>query len=135
MPISGMKKINCFRWGFVVVALGFIILSGCETTGSSSSTASAAANASADSGTLVIKRAANMGSGLFLNVSIDGKHVTALSKGRSYNGPLPVGSHVVSVLLVPNRLNLDPTETRITVEKGQTYTLTAVWEGEKVVLR
>jgi hypothetical protein len=129
-----MKKINCFNCCIMIIALGVTIFSGCETT-SSSGTAPVAANANADSGTLIIKRAANMGSGLFLNVSIDGKHVTALSKGRSYNGSLPVGSHVVSVLLVPNQLNLDPAERRITVEKGQTYTLTAAWEGEKVVLR
>ena len=130
-----MKKINCFNCCLMIIALGVTIFSGCETTSSSSSTASVAANANAEAGTLVIKRAANMGSGLFLNVSIDGKHVTALSKGRNYNRSLPVGSHVVSVLLVPNQLNLDPTETRVTVEKGKTYTLTAVWEGGKVALR
>ena len=76
-----------------------------------------------------------MGSSVFLNVSIDGKPVGDVSPGQTYNGSLSPGVHVVSVLLQPNELNLSPTTKRITVEKGQTYTYTAMWQGDSVVLR
>ena len=76
-----------------------------------------------------------MGSSVFLNVSIDGKPVGDVPPGQTYNGSLSPGAHVVSVLLQPNELNLSPTTKRITVEKGQTYTYTAMWQGDSVVLR
>jgi hypothetical protein len=75
-----------------------------------------------------------MGSALFLNVSIDGKHVGSFGEGQSYNGFLSEGPHLVSVVLEPNQLNLTPTQKRITVTKGHTYTFTAMWQGDSVVL-
>jgi len=130
-----MKKSNYFRCGLFILALSFTLFSGCGTSGSgASSTTAVSSVATGDSGQLVIQRAANMGSTVFLNVSIDGKHVGDVSPGQSYKGALSPGAHVVSVLLQPNGLNLPPTTKRITVEKGQTYTYTAMWEGERVVL-
>jgi hypothetical protein len=76
-----------------------------------------------------------MGAGLFLDVSIDGVSVGPLSMGETYRGSLSPGQHVVSVILRPNQLNLAPTKKTLTVVKGQTYTLTAMWQGETVVLR
>ena len=76
-----------------------------------------------------------MGSGLFLDVKIDGVRVGALSMGETYRGSLSPGQHVVSVILRPNQLNLAPTKKTLTVVKGQTYALTAMWQGETVVLR
>lgn len=131
-----MKKSNCCcSCGLLIVALGFTIFSGCETkgTGASSSTSSASTMASADSGRLVIRRIPNLG-GWILNVSIDGKQVRSVRKGQTYNDSLSAGPHVVSVLLTPNNLNLAPTEKRITVEKGQTYTFTAMWRRRVLTL-
>lgn len=131
-----MKKIIGYHCSLFIVTLGFISLSGCGTTGTgtSSSTSAASTIASADSGRLVIRRIPNIGSGLVLNVSIDGKQAGSVRKGQTYNGSLSAGPHVVSVLLTPNRLHLAPTEKRITVEKGQTYTFTAKWEGQVLAL-
>ena len=75
-----------------------------------------------------------MGTGLFLDVTIDGVRVGALAAGETYRGPLSPGQHTVSVLLRPNQLSLSPTRKSFTVAKGQTYTLTAAWHGETVVL-
>lgn len=75
-----------------------------------------------------------MGSGLFLEVSIDGARVGVLSMGQTYRGSLAPGQHVVSVLLQPNQLNLAPTKKTLTVVKGQTYMLTAMWQGQTIVL-
>src|SRR5438132_2477208 len=131
-----MKKSNYSSCALLVVALGFTIFSGCETTGggASGSTSSASTMASADSGRLVIKRVANIGSGLVLYVSIDGKQAASLSIGQTYRGSLSAGPHVVSVILEPNDLNLAPTKKRITVQKGQTYTFTATWDGNVLAL-
>lgn len=131
-----MKKSNYFSCGLLVVAFGFTIFSGCGTTGTgaSSSTSTASTMASADSGRLVIRRIPNLGSGLVLNVSIDGKQAGSVRKGQTYNGSLSAGPHVVSVLLTPNKLHLTPTEKRITVQKGQTYTFTAKWQGQALAL-
>jgi hypothetical protein len=83
---------------------------------------------------LIIQRAANMGTGLVLNISIDGKQVAALPRGQTYSGSISPGQHVVSVLLVPNQLNLPPTQKRLSVQAGQTYNFTAMWQGDRVVL-
>jgi hypothetical protein len=131
--LSGMKKIVYLSSSVIVIALSVAIFSGCGTTGSSSN-ATTTTTANANSGRLVINRAANMGSALFLNVSIDGKHVGSYGEGQSYNGFLSEGPHLVSVVLEPNQLNLTPTQKRITVTKGHTYTFTAMWQGDSVVL-
>ena len=84
---------------------------------------------------LTIRRAANLGVGLFLTVSIDGVKVADLGYGQTYDAPVSSGQHVLSVILRPNQLFLRPTQTNLTVEPGRTYVLTAMWEGEQVVLR
>jgi len=119
----------------IVIALGAAVLSGCGTiAGDSPALTVATTTATADSGTLVIKRAPNMGTGLFLDVAVDGKRVGIVRIGQRYSGPLPAGPHEISVLLCPNNLNLPPTEKKITVQPAQTYTFTACWRGETVVL-
>ena len=75
-----------------------------------------------------------MGTNLFLDVSIDGVRKGVLSEGETYKGALSPGQHVITVILQPNQLNLPPTKKTLTVAKGQTYTLTAMWQGNSVVL-
>lgn len=75
-----------------------------------------------------------MGAGLFLDVSVDGAQVGTLSMGQTYTGALSPGKHVLSVLLRPNQLDLRPTKKTLNVVKGQTYDLTAMWQGQTVVL-
>jgi len=131
-----MKKSNYCSCCLLIIALGFTIFSGCETTGTSasSSTAPASTVASAQSGLLVIRRVANIGTSLVLNVSVDGRHVGEVSEGQTYRGSLSAGPHVVSVILEPNAMHLAPTQKRITVQKGQTYTFTATWDGNVLAL-
>jgi len=135
-----MKNYKWYRCGLLIVVLAYAALSGCETssTGASStasaSTASMPASSSKNAGRLIIQRAANMGTGLVLNVSIDGKQVAALPRGQTYSGSISPGQHVVSVLLVPNQLNLPPTQKRLSVQAGQTYNFTAMWQGNRVLL-
>jgi hypothetical protein len=126
-----MKQFTRLGIALVTAALSLIVFTGCETTGTSSSNPAtgAATVGNASSGRLVINRSANMGSGLFLNVSVDGKRVGSVSPGQSYTGSISPGAHVVSVILNPNEMGLTPTKKSIAVQKGQTYTFTATWNG------
>jgi len=134
--ISRMKKFNYHSCVLVIAALACAGLSGCETSGTAApgTTASVAAPATQGGAQLVIRRAPNMGTGLFLDVTIDGARVGALSMGETYRGPLSPGQHVISVILRPNQLNLRPTKKTLTAVKGHTYDLTAMWQGQTVVL-
>jgi len=128
-----MKNHKYYGCGLLIVALAYATLSGCETSGTGAST-TAPASSTKNAGRLIIQRAANMGTGLVLNVSIDGKQVAAVPRGQTYSGSISPGQHVVSVLLVPNQLNLRPTQKRLSVQAGQTYSFTAMWQGNRVLL-
>jgi hypothetical protein len=131
-----MKTFIYYNCVLVIAALACAAFSGCETSGTAGpgATASVTAPASQDAARLVIRRAANMGTGLFLDIDIDGASVGSIGMGETYRGSLSPGQHVVSVLLRPNQLNLPRTQKTLTVVKGQTYRLTAMWQGSTVVL-
>lgn len=90
--------------------------------------------ASQGGGQLIIQRAANLGTDLSLNVWVDGKQVARLGLGQTYNGSLSPGPHVVTALVVPNRMALDPTKMSLNVVAGKTYRFTAMWQAEQLVL-
>jgi hypothetical protein len=94
-----------------------------------------AAPSSKNAGRLMIQRAANFGTDLTLNVSIDGAQVATLVEGRSYNGTVSAGQHVLTLTVDPNRGGIPSTTKRLTVQKGQTYSFTAMWSGQRLVLR
>ena len=134
--LSGMKKYSYHICGLLIVALVWFTFSGCQTstTGTSGSTASRAAP-SKNAARLTIQRAANFGTSLTLNVSIDGAQVATLVEGRSYHGTLSLGQHVISLTVTPNLGEFRGTTKRLTVQKGQTYSFTAMWRGQRLVLR
>jgi hypothetical protein len=131
-----MKKFNYHSYVLLIGALACAGLSGCETSGTAApgAPASVAAPATHGGAQLVIHRAPNMGSGLFLDVTVDGMRVGQLAEGETYRGSLSPGQHTVSVILRPNQLHLPPTKKTLTVVQGQTYRLTAAWQGQTVVL-
>ena len=135
LSLLGMKRYNCHICGLLIVALACFTFSGCQTssTGASGSTASRAAP-SKNAGRLTIQRAANFGSDLSLNILIDGAQVASLVEGRSYNGNLSPGQHVISLSVTPTR-GRPPTTKRLMVQAGQTYSFTAMWKGQRLVLR
>src|SRR5439155_22671054 len=131
-----MKKQNYLSCGLLIAALACFIFSGCQTssTGTSSSAASMAAP-SKNAARLTIQRAANFGTNLSLNISIDGAQVAGLAEGRSYNGTLSPVQHVISLTVDPNLNGTPPMTKRLTVQAGQTYSFTAMWSGQRLVLR
>ena len=89
--------------------------------------------APADAAQLTINRAPNLGE--ILVITIDGGQKSTVRVGDSFKTTLAPGSHVISALLEPNQLNLAPTKKTLEVKKDQSYTLTAAWEGDTLVLR
>ena len=125
-----MKKFEYENWVLLIVALTSTAFLTCEASGTA-----ARQQPGTNPGRLIIRRAPNLGTGLFLDVSIDGVRAGTVGYGQTYDGPLSPGRHLVSVFLRPNQLFLSPTQKTLTVESRKTYAFTAMWQGQTVVLR
>ena len=88
----------------------------------------------AEGGRLVVRRVANFGERISLSLSVDGKEVDRLIQGRTYDGRLSPGRHVISATVIPNLVYSPVWQKPITVESGQIYSFTAIWRGQKMVL-
>jgi hypothetical protein len=129
-----MKKIyRTLSCHIFIFALASIVLVACETSPAPAPVANTTQNMKGG-GRLVILRAANMGEDLTVNLKIDGKVAANIDVGGQYNARLAAGPHVLTVLATPNRDAVSPTQTRIVVKPGQTYTFTAMWRGERLKL-
>jgi hypothetical protein len=118
------------------MACTWLILVGCETNqpGTSASLPSrTTAQSSKDGGHLIVNRIANFGTDLYLDLSVDGVQTAEVREGQSYDGYLPAGRHVLSAIAVPNQ-GQSPSQTTVTIKKGETYSYTAVWQGTRLVL-
>ena len=90
---------------------------------------------SKNAGQLIIWRAANLGTRLTLNISIDGAQVASLVRGQSYKGSLSPGEHVISLTVAPRSSRFGTTTKHLTVHPGQSYGFTAMFSGRQVVLK
>ena len=88
-----------------------------------------------EGGRLIVQRAANFGTGLVAQLSIDGNLVADIPRAQHYEDFVSAGRHVLTVLGVPNTEFRRPTSIGLTVQSGHTYIFTAVWESDRVVLR
>ena len=111
----------------VIAACACLIFAGCATN-------QATAPIPPNSGHLLINRVANFGSNLSLVVFVDGKNVGGFTEGRSYSGYLAAGQHSISVQVDPNPAGKRPGHKTLTVQAGQTYSYTAAWSGQSLVL-
>ena len=123
-----MKKC-CLITCIVSLACACLVLLGCETTQSG-----AASAPPPNSGRVLIYRVANFGEDLSLVVSVDGKDVGSFTEGRNYSGYLSAGQHQLTIRVDPNRTGTPPARKALNVQAGQTYSYTAAWSGEKLVL-
>ena len=106
---------------FVVAVISFALL------GATSSFA-------AEGGRLMVKRVANFGERVSLSLSVDGKEVARLVQGRNYDGYLTPGRHKISATVVPNLVYSPVWQKEINVQSGRTYSFTAIWQGQRMVL-
>jgi hypothetical protein len=124
-----MKKYNRTNY-LLSLASACLLLAGCATN----QTTSAMSAQSSQGGHLIVHRVANFGTDLFLTLSVDGAHIADLGEGRIYDGYLPPGRHVLSAVVNPNPSAVAPFKTTLTIQKGSTYSFTAIWRGRNMVL-
>jgi hypothetical protein len=110
------------------LACACLIAAGCTTQ------PGAATAPPPNSGQVLIYRVANFGSNLSLVVSVDGKDVGSFTEGRNYSGYLPAGQHRITARVDPNPGGKGPARKTLTVQAGQTYSYTAAWSGQNLVL-
>ena len=121
-----MKKYSSIIY-IVSLACAGLIFTGCATN-------QANAPIPPNSGRVLINRVANFGSDLSLVVFVDGKNVGGFSEGQGYSGYLPAGQHTIAVRVDPNPGGKRPGHKTVTVQAGQTYSYTAAWSGQSLVL-
>ena len=109
------------------LACAGLIFTGCATN-------QATAPIPANSGHLIVTRVANFGADLGLVLSVDGKDVGSFTEGAQYSGYLSAGQHVITARVDPNRIGTGPARKTVTVQAGQTYSYTAAWSGQRLVL-
>ena len=73
---------------------------------------------------LVIRRVANLGLNVIVQLSIDGKPAGSLGYGHTYQGTLTPGRHVLAVRATRS-LSPVPWEMALNAQSGQTYIFTA----------
>jgi hypothetical protein len=86
-------------------------------------------------GRVIVQRAPNFGSDLFIRLSVDGKRAADIPRNQHYGGVLAAGRHVLTALALPNTQSRRPTSIRVTIKSGKVYIFTATWEGDRLVLR
>ncbi len=78
---------------------------------------------------LIIHRIADLGNNLIVRLWIDDVAVASIAYGHTYEGLLPPGRHVLSVLPTPNPRWKIPWQMTLNVQNGQTYSFTAMGDG------
>src|SRR5436305_15137456 len=74
---------------------------------------------------LIVQRAPNFGSDLFIRLLIDGKRVANIPRNQHYGGFVSVGRHMVTALALPNTEARPPTAVRFGAKAGQGYIFTS----------
>jgi hypothetical protein len=95
--------------------------------------ADAAAGAASDGATLSITRSASIGSGVSVNVSVDGKQVASMGNRGHYRGTLSPGKHVLSVVPDPDT-GSGAAKVEVTAEKGKSYSFSVHSKNGKLEL-
>ena len=126
------------RNALILMTTCFLFLSGYTATEAMSSDAqsrrvaiagSAFAQPVNDPGRLIIRRIPNLGNSVIVDLYVDGVAVAAIGYGHTYEGFLPPGRHVLSVLPTPNPKWFTQPQMILNVRNGQTYSFTAVGDN------
>lgn len=84
---------------------------------------------------LIVQRAANFGTDLSIRLWIDGKKAADIPRNQHYGGVLAAGRHAVTALALPNNQSRRPTSMALRMKAGKVYIFTAMWEGDRLILR
>ncbi len=81
-----------------------------------------------DNARLVVRRAADFGTDIYLKIFVDGIPVTTLARNEGYAAIVRPGGHVLSIATGPSFSDATKsTYRRITMKRGQSYAFTALW--------
>ena len=83
---------------------------------------------------LIIRRDPGLGTYLIAHLRVDGVPVAAIGYGRTYEGFLPPGRHVLSLLPTPNPKWPTAPGMILDVRSGETYTFTAIGDSGHLIL-
>jgi hypothetical protein len=98
-------------------------------------TPSAFARPATGAARLIIRRAPDLGNVVVIHLYVDHSLVALIGYGRSYEGFLSPGRHVLSMLPTPHPKWLAPPQMTLDVRSGQTYSFTATANSGYLVLR
>jgi hypothetical protein len=82
-----------------------------------------------DDARLIIRRIPNLGNNVIVDLYVDGVAVAPIVYGQTYEGFLPTGRHVLSVVPTPSPKWSTPWQMTLDVRKGQIYSFTAMGDG------
>jgi hypothetical protein len=83
---------------------------------------------------LIVCRDPALGNFLIAHLGVDGVPVAAIAYGRTYEGFLSPGRHVLSLLPTPSPKWLTPSAMVLNVRSGETYTFTAIGDSGYLIL-
>jgi hypothetical protein len=84
---------------------------------------------------LIVRRLPDLGNYVYVDLYVDGVPVATIGYGRTYEGLLPPGRHVLSVVASPNPKWPNPWEMTLDVRSGRTYSFTAEGDSGYLILR
>jgi hypothetical protein len=83
---------------------------------------------------LIVCRDPALGNFLIAHLRVDGVPVATIPYGRTYEGFLSPGQHLLSLLPTPNPAWRTPPAMVLNVRSGQTYTFTAIGDSGYLIL-
>jgi hypothetical protein len=111
-----------------------LVLAGPGSVSGADKKAPAPAQGDRPAGRLVIVRSAALGPTI-VGLRIDGVEMTKITFNRRYDAPLAAGEHVLTVYPLPSLEGARPTQTKLNVQSGKTYTFTAARDDIQIVLK
>jgi hypothetical protein len=87
---------------------------------------SASARSVKDPARLIVHRIPNLGNNVIVDLYVDGVAITPIGYGHTYEGFIPSGRHVLSVLPSPRAIWRTPWQMTLDVRSGETYNFTAM---------
>jgi hypothetical protein len=82
-----------------------------------------------DPARLIIRRIPTLGNDVFVDLYVDGAPFASIGWGHTYEGVLPPGRHVLSVLATPSPRWVIRSQIAVNARSGQTYSFTAMGDG------
>lgn len=122
------------RNALILMTAYLLFLGPYATSQAMSSDAQSRRAGAAGSARLIVCRDPALGNFLIAHLGVDGVPVATIPYGRTYEGFLSPGRHVLSLLPTPSPKWLTPSAMVLNVRSGETYTFTAIGDSGYLIL-